>query len=567
MSYFIKKNGLQLKTDDGRDILGFDVGVQIKEVDELKRTFWATASSEVPDRDKDIIRADSWNLKNYKKNPVGLWAHDYYEHPHFKTEKIIINRKDKTVEFKPIFDTHDRANISFNQYKNGFMQSFSVGFIPGEFAYRNDDDKWGGGREFTKNTELLEISCVPVPAHPDARIHLNNLGLLPEAHDLITLGFSFESSTRDNTIWIPTNKNLDAFKDPRLIKITTGITAVSAVPLFESIDKEEISPVGYLFDPELYNEEKIGDWLKANNINTSELTRKYYVIGFDENNNISMKIEEEIIVDKSDSDAIVVEEDESEEDGCGGRRKPKKEEEDSFNEEKDFVVEDYDELIDSKDYLGELEKPFPNEHACRLKDPAGFDSFARKNCAAKVDDKCIDFIYGIKDGKSTLQTMRYKKSIWDASAAKEHCKNHNGTFEAASSESQDSGIKKYLVINANVIDDEGKILETKEIKISGDLTIIDIEELNGLKSRLSSFDSELKEIKLMLQESKQNSDTPSADELDLLEFDVNEFTPVSQKASDSEKIEITVEEVKSAVFGGFGNFFSDALKDMVSKRD
>lgn len=75
-------------------------------------------------------------------------------------------------------------------------------------------------------------------------------------------------------------------------------------------------------------------------------------------------------------------------------------------------------------------KPFANEFSCRLNPPNKYDKFARKNCFKKHAGKCIDFIFGIKGGKSEVQTMRYKKSIWDESSARNHCKNHGGNFEA-----------------------------------------------------------------------------------------------------------------------------------------
>lgn len=79
----------------------------------------------------------------------------------------------------------------------------------------------------------------------------------------------------------------------------------------------------------------------------------------------------------------------------------------------------------------EMTKPFENEHACRLQAPGKYQRFARKNCAQKSDGKCIDVIYGIKEGKSEIQALRYKKTIWTASAAKSHCAGRNGSFEAA----------------------------------------------------------------------------------------------------------------------------------------
>jgi len=102
-------------------------------------------------------------------------------------------------------------------------------------------------------------------------------------------------------------------------------------------------------------------------------------------------------------------------------------EEDELIEYKEYINDNYE-----KDAEGNLiEKPYPNEHACRLKDPAKYDSFARKSCYRKSDGKCIDYIFGIKEGKSDAQALRYKKDIWTASAAKSHCTSAGGSFEAA----------------------------------------------------------------------------------------------------------------------------------------
>jgi len=69
-----------------------------------------------------------------------------------------------------------------------------------------------------------------------------------------------------------------------------------------------------------------------------------------------------------------------------------------------------------------------------MKDPGQFDRFARENCRMRSAGKCIDVIWGIKGGKTSLQAMRYKKSIWTASDAKKHCDKHGGTFEASKGE-------------------------------------------------------------------------------------------------------------------------------------
>ena len=75
--------------------------------------------------------------------------------------------------------------------------------------------------------------------------------------------------------------------------------------------------------------------------------------------------------------------------------------------------------------------PFPQEHSCRLEDPGQYDRFARKNCYQKHEGKCIDFIFGVEEGTSEVQAMRYNKDVWTEEAAKNHCKDHKGSFEAA----------------------------------------------------------------------------------------------------------------------------------------
>jgi hypothetical protein len=109
----------------------------------------------------------------------------------------------------------------------------------------------------------------------------------------------------------------------------------------------------------------------------------------------------------------------------------------TVEEEEDSPVSEEVFTEGEKIELEEVEKPYANEHACRLADPAQFDSFARKNCNAKHDGKCIDFIFGIKAGKSSLQAMRYPKASWTAAAAKTHCGGHSGSFEAAKEQDAD----------------------------------------------------------------------------------------------------------------------------------
>ncbi len=62
-------------------------------------------------------------------------------------------------------------------------------------------------------------------------------------------------------------------------------------------------------------------------------------------------------------------------------------------------------------------RPYPNEHAARLRDPGQYDRFRRRNNAA---GKGVDFIFGIKEGESgaELQAIRFKLSEFSAAKAR-----------------------------------------------------------------------------------------------------------------------------------------------------
>lgn len=60
--------------------------------------------------------------------------------------------------------------------------------------------------------------------------------------------------------------------------------------------------------------------------------------------------------------------------------------------------------------------PFPNEHAARQTDPKKYTSFRRGS--PKGFPSGVDVIYGIKDGKSEIQTVRFKSSKWTVNKAK-----------------------------------------------------------------------------------------------------------------------------------------------------
>ena len=76
--------------------------------------------------------------------------------------------------------------------------------------------------------------------------------------------------------------------------------------------------------------------------------------------------------------------------------------------------------------------PYLNEHACRLAPPGNFQEGSFRRLSLEHNGKTYHPIVGKrKDGKSATQAYRYPKKTWMASAAKEHCESHGGTFHAA----------------------------------------------------------------------------------------------------------------------------------------
>ena len=148
-----------------------DINIEIKEVDDKERTITAIGSKEVVDRDGDIIKVGGINTKNWKKNPVVMLNHDYYDFPVAKGvgRKVWIenNKMMFKLQFAPA-DTYPKADIAFKLYKGGYMSAFSIGFIPNHEKTEFPEKHKAGARRIFNEVELLEISAVSVPANQEA---------------------------------------------------------------------------------------------------------------------------------------------------------------------------------------------------------------------------------------------------------------------------------------------------------------------------------------------------------------------------------------------------------------
>jgi HK97 family phage prohead protease len=153
---------------------------QLRAVDEAKRTITFVASTETIDRYGDRIKIAGMNLDAYKKNPVVLWAHRAGELPVGKSVEVHKESSPAPVLVHTVqFADHPFAQQVHDLYKGKFLNSVSVGFRPTEQPTRILDEQgtWKGGYEFG-GSELLEISCVPLPANPEAVARALDAGIL-----------------------------------------------------------------------------------------------------------------------------------------------------------------------------------------------------------------------------------------------------------------------------------------------------------------------------------------------------------------------------------------------------
>ena len=152
--------------DESGPYFGLGSVAEVADVNRKKKSVTFVASTGSPDRMGDIIEQDGWLLKNYRKNPVHLFAHNSRGLPIGTGLPIRVDgdRLVQTVKYTPVTG-FDLPQVVFELVDAGVLRGISVGFLPIEFSFIEG----GAGRRFTK-IELLETSTVPIPANPEALV-------------------------------------------------------------------------------------------------------------------------------------------------------------------------------------------------------------------------------------------------------------------------------------------------------------------------------------------------------------------------------------------------------------
>ena len=136
------------------------------------RTIKTVISDGKADRDNDTLSSEGWDLSEYEKNPVVLWAHDHSGLPVAKSTVKAFKSKLTSVDTFPKKGVYPFADMLYDLVKDNFINAKSVGFIPSEYVLNEQR----GGFDFIEQA-LIEHSYVPVPSNPRALVVARSKGI------------------------------------------------------------------------------------------------------------------------------------------------------------------------------------------------------------------------------------------------------------------------------------------------------------------------------------------------------------------------------------------------------
>lgn len=230
---------------------------EIRAIDEKETTLTAFISTNARDRMDEVLDPLGVDLKNFNKNPVVLWAHQYDQPPIGKA--LWTKREGDTgILSKVKFAPTPFAQEIFQLYKGGFLKAFSVGFIPKE---HEDGDGEKTPRRIYKKWEMLEYSAVPVPANPEALALAMQNGIL--TNELIIKAMECPEGICKTTITKPEETD-DYIRIPiRDCEITATIT-ISDKEGIKALYCGKVKKIAtYLFEKAKgWTMEKAKEWVK-----------------------------------------------------------------------------------------------------------------------------------------------------------------------------------------------------------------------------------------------------------------------------------------------------------------
>lgn len=143
-----------------------------------KRSMRFVMSSELEDRDRDIVLQAGLNIDRFNENPVGFFNHRSYGRPHgtwSDIEKILNGRPKRTEGTFTVAPegVNPEADALALDMGAGLIKASSIGFLPKAVKKREiPEDKRDAGFYWpgyeVLEAELVECSVVTVPSNPAA---------------------------------------------------------------------------------------------------------------------------------------------------------------------------------------------------------------------------------------------------------------------------------------------------------------------------------------------------------------------------------------------------------------
>jgi len=131
-------------------------GIQLKGVDKETHSLEAIFSTADMDRHGDIVH-QNWDLEHFNQNPVILNSHNYSDATETVGKAVNTRIENGKLVGKIVFAVAEnpKAKVIFDLYAGGFLNAFSVGFMPLDFNEKGEIIR----------SSLLEVSAVSVPAN------------------------------------------------------------------------------------------------------------------------------------------------------------------------------------------------------------------------------------------------------------------------------------------------------------------------------------------------------------------------------------------------------------------
>lgn len=125
-------------------------------------------SNSAKDRQGESIVMEGIDITQVKRNPVVLWGHQYSNLPIGQITKIWKSQGNLMARIKLDYDIYEFADTVYKMIVRGTINAVSIGGIV---------KQWNADYTVVEKLEMLELSVVPIGAHPDALVTAKSLGI------------------------------------------------------------------------------------------------------------------------------------------------------------------------------------------------------------------------------------------------------------------------------------------------------------------------------------------------------------------------------------------------------